>query len=274
MSTAEPTEAQQKAKALWSGGAYEVIAGRIAGASEAALAAVGAAEGAKGMTLLDVACGTGNAGIPAALAGAEVTGLDLTPRLLDIARERATEAGAEIEWVEGDAQDLPFDDASFDAAVSIFGSMFAPDHAKAASELARVLKPGGKLAVAAWTPEGSFGQMFKLTAGHMPPPPDGFQPPILWGSEDHVREIFEGTGVELSFQRKAVRIEYESLDAGMTENEETVPPVVAARKVLEPEGKWDALRSDLAEMYSGFNDSGGDALTFDGEYLLSVGTKG
>ena len=108
----------------------------------------------------------------------------------------------------------------------------------------------------------------------MPPPPEGFQPPILWGTEDHVREIFDGTGVELEFERQTVRIEYDSLDAGMAENEETVPPVVAARKVLEPEGKWDALRADLAEMYSKFNDSGGDALTFDGEYLLTVGTKG
>jgi SAM-dependent methyltransferase len=264
------TEAQEKAKALWSGGAYEVIGERIASASEAALEAVGSGDGT---VLLDVACGTGNASIPAALAGAKVTGLDLTPRLLDIARERAAEAGAEVEWVEGDAQDLPFEDASFDAAVSIFGSMFAPDHAKAAAELARVLKPGGKLAVAAWTPEGSFGQMFKTTAAHMPAPPEGFQPPILWGSEDHVREIFGGTGIDLEFRKHTVRIEYDSLDAGMTENEETVPPVVAARKVLEPEGKWDALRTDLAEMYSKFNDSGGDALTFDGEYLLTVGTK-
>lgn len=270
MSTVEPTEAQQRAKALWSGGAYEVIGERIASASDAALEAVGAGEGTM---LLDVACGTGNASIPAALAGAKVTGLDLTPRLLDIARERASEAGAEIEFVEGDAQDLPFEDSSFDAAVSVFGSMFAPDHARAAGELARVLKPGGKLAVAAWTPEGSFGQMFKTTAGHMPPPPEGFQSPILWGSEDHVSEIFEGTGVELEFQRQNVRIEVESLEAGMTETEETVPPVVAARKVLEPEGKWDALRADLEQMYAKVNDSGGEALTYDGEYLLSVGTK-
>ena len=270
MSTAEPTEAQQKAKALWSGGAYEVIAERISSASEAALKAVGSGEGT---VLLDVACGTGNASIPAALAGAKVTALDITPRLLDVARERASEAGAQVEFVEGDAQDLPTEDESYDAAISVFGAMFAPDHKRAAAELVRVLKPGGKLAVAAWTPEGSFGQMFITTAGHMPAPPEGFQPPILWGSEDHVKEIFEGTGASLEFERHNVRIEYESLDAGMVENEETVPPVVAARKVLEPEGKWDALRADLAEMYSKFNDSGGDALTFDGEYLLSVGTK-
>lgn len=264
------TEAQEKAKALWSGGDYAVIGERIASASDEALKAVGSGEGT---TLLDVACGTGSGAIPAALAGAKVTGLDITPRLLDIARERAAEAGAEIEFVEGDAQDLPFEDASFDAVISIFGSMFAPDHAKAAAELARVLKPGGKLAVGAWTPDGSFGQMFKLSASHMPPPPEGFQPPILWGTEDHVSELFEGTGVDLDFRHHHVRIEYPSLDEGMKENEETVPPVVAARKVLEPEGKWDALRADLAEMYSKFNDSGGDALTFDGEYLLSVGTK-
>lgn len=266
----ELTEAQQKARALWSGGKYEVIGERIAGGSKAALEAVGAGEGT---SLLDVACGTGSGAIPAALAGAKVTALDITPRLLDIARERAGEAGAEIEFAEGDAQDLPFEDGSFDAAISVFGSMFAPDHVKAAGELARVLKPGGKFAVAAWTPEGSFGRMFKTAASHMPPPPEGFQSPILWGTEDHAREIFEGTAVDLEFRRHKVRIEYESLEAGMAENEETVPPVVAARKALEPEGKWDALRADLAEMYADVNDSSGDALTYDGEYLLTVGTK-
>lgn len=264
------TEAQEKAKALWSGGDYALIAGRIASASEAALEEVGAGEGTK---LLDVACGTGSGSIPAALAGAEVTGLDLTPQLFEVARERAAEAGAEVEWVEGDAQDLPFEDGSFDAVISLFGAMFAPDHAKAASELARVLVPGGKLAVGAWTPEGSFGRMFKTAAAHMPAPPEGFQPPILWGTEDHIKQIFEGTGVELEFKRKAVRIEYASLEECMAENEDTVPPVVAARKALEPEGKWDALRADLEALYEEVDDSGGDALTYDGEYLLTVGTK-
>ena len=145
--------------------------------------------------VLDVACGNGNATIPAAKTGATTTGLDLTPELLEAGREAAAEAGVEIDWVEGDAQDMPFDDASFDVVTSVFGCMFAPDQRRAAAEIARVLRPGGRMVVCAWTPEGNMGKMFMTVAAHRPPPPEGFQPPVLWGNEEHVRELFDGTGV-------------------------------------------------------------------------------
>jgi SAM-dependent methyltransferase len=266
----ELSEAKQGARAMWAGGAYEVIGERFAGASAEALKAVDVGAGDK---LLDVACGTGNASIPAARAGAEVTGLDLTPRLLDIARERAAHAGVEVEWVEGDAEDLPFEDGTFDAVISVFGSMFAPDQRKAAAELARVLKPGGRLAVAAWTPPGVMGRMFIVTSAHMPDPPEGFKPPILWGDSEHVSQLFEGTGVDLEFERPAVRLEFESLEAAMKEAEETVPPIVAARNALEPEGRWKDLRDDLSGMYEEVNQADGGALVYEAEYLLTKGKK-
>ncbi len=190
---------------------------------------VEAGEIGSGDKVLDVACGAGNATIPAAQTGAEVTGLDLTPRLLEQGRAAAAEAGVEIDWVEGDAERLPFEDESFDAVISVFGCMFAPDHRAAAAELARVLKPGGRLAVAAWTPEGTIGKFFTMMAGHMPPPPEGFQPPILWGTEDHARELFEGTGVELDFERANVQFEADSPEEFLAEYERKLPPIVAAR---------------------------------------------
>jgi SAM-dependent methyltransferase len=266
----ELSEAKQGARAMWSGGAYEVIGERLTSASARAVDAV---EPGEGDSLLDVACGTGNASIPAARMGAKVTGLDLTPRLLDIARERAAEAGVEVEWVEGDAEELPFEDASFDAVISVFGAMFAPDQRKAAAELARVLRPGGRLAVASWTPQGAMGRMFIITAGHMPDPPEGFKPPVLWGDSDHVSGLFEGTGVELEFERPAVRLEFESLESAMREAEETVPPVVAARNALEPAGKWQGLRDDLAGLYAEINEGEGGAFVYDAEYLLVKGTR-
>src|SRR5262245_5146257 len=198
---AELSEQKQQQKALWAMGDYPSIAERIA---KAGTDAVEAAAVSDGDTVLDVACGSGNATIPAAKTGATVTGLDLTPELLEAGKANAAEAGVEIDWIEGDAEQLPFDDDSFDVVVSVFGCMFAPDHAKTAAEIARVLKPGGRIGICAWTPEGNVGKMFMTTASHMPPPPEGFQPPLLWGSEDHVRGLFEGTGVDPEFQKTAL----------------------------------------------------------------------
>src|SRR5262249_9592201 len=154
-----------------------------------------------------------NVSIPAALAGAAVTGLDLTPKLLEEQGERAHEAGVEVTLVEGDAEELPFGDDSFDRVTSCFGVMFAPRHKVAAGELVRVARPDGEIVVAAWTPEGIVGRLFRLTASFMPPPPEGFQPPVMWGTEDHVRGLFEGSGAELSFEPRTVTFEGASVEA-------------------------------------------------------------
>ena len=154
--------------------------------------------------VLDVACGSGNATIPAAKTGAKTTGLDITPELLEAGEKAAAEAGVEIEWIVGDAQDLPFDDASFDVVTSVFGCMFAPDHRKTAEELARVLKPGGRMVVTAWRPEGNFGGMFRTIASHLPPPPEGFQPPPLWGTRSTFVRSSRGQGsISISSQRRS-----------------------------------------------------------------------
>jgi SAM-dependent methyltransferase len=157
--------------------------------------------------------------------------------------------------------------------LSVFGCMFAPDHKAAAAEIARVVKPGGRVAVCAWTPDGSVGEMFKTIAGHMPPPPEGFQPPILWGNEDHARDLFEGTGLDLSFEQASVTFEGDSVADFYAEYQEKLPPLVAARAMLEPEGKFDALRDDMVKLYASQNDAGEDGFRSSAEYLVIKGTK-
>src|SRR5690606_24079211 len=143
-----------------------------------------------GQRVLDVAAGTGNASIPAAEAGAAVTASDLTPELLEAGRTRAEAAGVELDWVTADAEDLPFEDASFDVVMSSIGAMFAPRHQAVADGLGRVCRPGGTAALLSWTPEGMLGHLFKTIGPFAPPPPPGAQPPPLWGSEDHLRDLF------------------------------------------------------------------------------------
>jgi SAM-dependent methyltransferase len=267
---AELTEQKQQQKAMWAMGDFPSVAKMIASAG---LKAVETGEVGSGDVVLDVACGSGNATIPAAKTGATVTGLDITPELLDAGRKLAAVAGVEIEWIEGDAEELPFDDGSFDVVLSVFGSMFAPDQRKAAEETARVLKSGGRMAVCAWTPEGSIGRFFMTTASHMPPPPEGFQPPVLWGNEEHVRGLFEGTGVELDFDRASVEFLGDSVDEFMAEYERDLPPIVAARAMLEPEGKWEALRDDLLKLYHEENEADDGSYRSHGEYLVIKGRK-
>src|SRR5688500_2866971 len=143
-----------------------------------------------GMRVLDVASGTGNAAIPAAARGADVVASDLTPELFEAGRRRAADAGVELEWVEADAEHLPFDDESFDVVISAIGVMFAPHHQDAADELVRVCRRGGTLGLLSWTPEGMLGALFRTMRPFMAPPPPGAQPAPLWGSEDHLRELF------------------------------------------------------------------------------------
>ncbi len=267
---AELTEAQQQARQLWSSGDYASAMHRIAGVG---LRVVEAAGVTGDDVVLDVACGNGNATIPAAKTGAKVTGIDITPELLERGKDAAAEAGVEIEWIEGDAQDLPFEDASFDVVTSVFGCMFVPDQRAEAVEMARVLKPGGRMAVAAWTPEGNVGKMFITAFKHRPPPPEGFQPPVLWGNEDHVRGLFEGTGVNLDIERTNVEFTADSTQTFFEEMERDLPPIAASKALLEPDGKWDALRADLLDLFKTSNTAGDGTFSAPQEYLLIKGTK-
>src|SRR4051794_9194159 len=158
-----------------------------------------------GTLVLDVAAGTGNASLPAAERGAHVIASDLTPELLAAGRARAKAAGVELGWVEADAEHLPFDDAAFDVVMSAIGVMFAPHHQDAADELVRVCRPGGKIGLLSWTPDGMIGALFRTMGPFAPPPPPGAQPPPLWGSEDHLAELF-GERVEFRFDRDVLEI--------------------------------------------------------------------
>ena len=168
----------------------------------------------------------------------------------------------------GDAQDLPFADDSFDRVSSVFGAMFAPDQEQAAAELVRVCRPGGTIAVAAWTPEGLNGQMFMTLGKHMPPPPAGFMPPILWGTEDRVRALFGGHDVQT--ERVMLTTQYEHFDDFVALFTSSLGPMVMARAVLEPEGKWDAAREDVLAIYRDANEVEPPAIRTSAEYLLTT----
>ena len=263
--TAPVDQMKEKHRAIWDSGDYGDVARRLV--AEIGEVAVERAGVGPGMEVLDVACGTGNATIPAALAGAaHVVGLDLAPTLVAQARERADEAGVEVEVVEGDAEALPFEDASFDRVVSAIGIQFAPRHEATAAEALRVCRPGGLIVFANWTPEGYIGRFFKVLSGYMPPLPDFASPPPKWGSEDHVRELM-GNGAELRFERRTVTFEHESAAAFVDYMADVYGPLLAARKATGEAGRWEDLRADLIAMSEEMNrDPAGFAVP--SEYLV------
>ena len=245
---------------MWDAGNFAAVAERIAECGELV---VGRAGVEPGMELLDVACGTGNASIPAARAGARVTGVDFAPGLLEIARERAADAMVEIQFVEGDAQELAFDDAGFDRVVSTFGHMFAPDHARTAAEMKRVLRPEGVIAVACWTPEGSMGRLSRMLTELVPPPPDA-RPSLLWGTEDHVRELWG----EATFERNAIEWTDESPESYARFMLDSFGPLMNARKVLAD--RADEVDEAFTNFLRSENEADDGTLRFRGEYLLAV----
>src|SRR5436189_1953683 len=190
--TTNTTEAARalkaKHRAMWAFGDYPAVATDLV--SELGPVLVGACEIQPGARVLDVAAGTGNAAIPAAEAGANVVASDLTPELLEAGQREAARRGTRLEWRQPDAEDLPFADGEFDTVMSCLGVMFAPYHQASADELIRVCRPGGRIGLVNWTPEGFIGQMFATMKPYAPPPPAGVQPPPLWGSEDHVRALY------------------------------------------------------------------------------------
>src|ERR671916_1083603 len=199
-----------------------------------------------GMRVLDGAAGTGNASIPAAKAGAEVTASDLTPELFDAGRARAEAEGVELEWVEADAENLPFEDESFDVVMSSIGAMFAPRHQQVADELVRVCRAGGKIGMLNWTPEGMIGALFRTMGPYAPPPPPGASPPPLWGGEDHVRELF-GDRVDFhTLERDVLEITaFERPHDYATHFKDRYGPTIAALNNARANGRVDELEAAL-----------------------------
>ena len=227
-----------------------------------------------GMSVLDVAAGTGNASIPAAERGAKVTASDLTPELLDAGRAKAESQGVELEWAEADAENLPFEDESYDVVMSSIGAMFAPHHQEVADELVRVCRPGGTIGMLNWTPEGMIGGLFKMMGPFAPPPPPGAQPPPLWGSEDHLKELF-GDRVEWkTLERKDLDITAFEKPHDYGEHFKAFyGPTIAARANADKDGRADELDKALDEFCDEWNRGSGDDARFEQEYLLSVGTR-
>lgn len=249
----------------WALGDYAVLAERISTAAEVLVdrAAVEA-----GMDVLDVATGTGNAAIPAVRRGARVMGLDIVPELLDMARERAAELGFEVDWVEGDAEELPFEGARFDRVLSAFGHMFAPRHERTANELVRVCRPGGIIGFCSWTPDGVGGQMLSVMASYVPPPPPYASPPTRWGSEEHVRKLLGDHVSSLEFERHYVTFEEESAETWVDLMAESAGPLVRVKTTLG-EG-WTELRQSLRRLFEDANTADDGTLRFEQEYLLTI----
>ena len=225
-----------------------------------------------GMKVLDVACGTGNTALPAARAGADVTGVDIAPNLVEQARENAKREGLNVRFDEGDAEGLPYEDASFDAVVTMFGAMFAPRPELVAAELKRVCRPGGFIAMANWTPAGFIGQMFKTMSAHVTPPA-GMPSPLLWGVEENVRERF-GEGIsKLETRLQNVKWLLPFSPAQIVEHfREFYGPTQKAFGTLD-DAKQAALRKDLEQLWTTNNRATDGTIELDAQYLEVIATR-
>jgi SAM-dependent methyltransferase len=256
-------------QATWSEGDFAMVAGLVSLAADELAEAL---EILPDERVLDVACGSGNGAIAAARrAWGNTVGCDFVPALLERGRERAATERLEIEFVEADAQDLPFGDAEFDVAMSIFGAMFAPDQERTAAELLRVVKPGGRIGMANWTPDGGIAGLFLTVAKHAPPPA-GLLPPVLWGTEERPRALF-GDGIsDLRIERRVSRQVFRSVDHYLDFFRTYFGPSKAAFERVGPEGEA-ALEADLRAFLEEANTSD-RALVIEPEYLQVIATRG
>jgi len=263
---AEPglDQIKQHARSTWAMGDFAEVARRqLWPVGERVVRRVGVG---RGEDVLDVACGTGNAAIRAAQAGGTVVGVDLTPELFDAGRRLAADAGVDVRWDEGDAEALPYRDGSFDVVLSTFGVIFAPRHQVAARELARVVRPGGRICLTAWTPEGLQGSFFRMMGDYAPAMPPFVEPPITWGDEAHVRDLFAGTGITLEFDRDSVPLPAgDGADAEIEWASRNFGPLMMLRGMLEQQGRWEEARDRMKSLWAP------DAPC---EYLMIVGRKG
>lgn len=243
--TPEMSALKAKLKDTWNSGDFGKIAESFVDGAEAFVERLNLTEGTN---VLDVACGTGNQSIPAARAGAKVTGVDIAPILIEKARQRAESEKVEIEFSEGDAESLDFDDASFDVVMSMFGAMFAPRPEKVAAELVRVCRPGGMIAMGNWPSDSFIGQMFKIVGSYVPPPA-GMPSPLLWANQDTVRERFGRSASLVRFATRTLSFRYpfgvsETIDLWL----KFYGPTFKAYNALDDAGK-EGLRRDLIRLW-------------------------
>ena len=256
---------RQRQQATWASGDFAIIGVtlQIVGESLAEAADIRARE-----EVIDMAAGNGNATLAAARRFARVTSTDYVPALLQRGRERADAEGLQVTFRVADADALPFPDASFDVAISTFGVMFAPDHPRAAQEMLRVVRDGGRIAMANWTPEGLVGQLFKLIGKHVPPPA-GLKSPALWGTTDYLQDLFGVAPGQLQAQRKLFNFRYASAQHWIQVFRDYYGPVHKAFAALSPDGAR-ALEQDLTSLLDSLNIAGPHSLVVPAEYLEVV----
>ncbi|PZG21919.1 SAM-dependent methyltransferase [Micromonospora craterilacus] len=265
--TAELDALKTRHRAVWALGDYPTVATELI--AELGQTLVDACSIVPDERVLDVAAGAGNAAIPAALAGARVTALDLTPQLLAAGREAAAALGVDVRWAEGDAEALPYADGEFDVVLSCVGVMFAPHHQASADELLRVCRPGGRVGLLNWTPAGFIGQLFATMKPYAAPPPPGVQPPPLWGDPDHVGALLGDRVVAVHAERRTVRVDrFATPEQFRDYFKQNYGPVVAAYRNLGDDAARVAdFDRDLVEL-ARVNAVGPGRLTMDWEYLL------
>jgi SAM-dependent methyltransferase len=259
-------ELKERHAAMWGSAPFERIAGTLA---EMHAAIVDAVDGAPGRGWLDVGCGTGELAFVAAATGATVTGSDLSPVLVETARRQAAERGVDVTFDVGDAEALPYPDAGFDIVTSSVGAIFAPDHRAVASELARVCRPGGNLALSAWTSGGSVDEFFKIIGSYAPPPPPGAGVAVSWGEPGYAEELL-GDDFELTITQRNTPWEVETAQEMWTEMSEAFGPIKTLLGVLPPE-RAEAFKTELLEFFEGEATESG--VSMDRPYLLIAGTR-
>lgn len=260
---------KRRQQATWASGDYAAVAARIPIVSERLC---DAADLHAGSRVLDVACGTGNAALAAARCGAEAIGVDYVPALLDRGRIRATAEGLPVVFEEGDAEALPFAEGVFDAVLSVFGVMFAPDQQQAAAELLRVCRPGGTIALACWTPDGFIGEMFQVMARHVAPPA-GLRPPMEWGTESRLRELFGPAVSALLVQPRTYTFRFRSPAEYVEFFREYYGPTLKAYATMDTAGQR-RLTEDLEEVVRRYDRRGGaGAIAVPAMYLEIIAIK-
>jgi len=259
---------KQRQQATWSSGDYHMIGTQIQVVSELMIEALDVHSNER---VLDVATGSGNAALAAARRGCDVIGIDYVPSLLARARRRADAEGLPAEFVEGDAEALPFRDGRFDVVSSVFGAMFAPDQERTASELVRVCRAGGRIGLVAHTPDGFIGQLFKVVGRHVPPPA-GVRSPIQWGTEERLRELFGDVIGELRAEKRLYRFRYRSPEAYLDYWRRFYGPTLKAFEAVGEDGR-EALEQDLLQLIASFNRADDGTMVVPTEYLEAVIVK-
>jgi ubiquinone/menaquinone biosynthesis C-methylase UbiE len=264
------TQVAAKHRAMWASGDYPKLAAELVAPLGPVL--VQATKVGPGDRVLDVAAGTGNAAIPAAQTGASVVASDLCPELLEHGRRLAAERGVELEWREANAHGLPFGSDEFDVVMSCIGVMFAPFHQQAADELVRVCKPGGRIGLISWTPEGHIGQLWATMKPYAPAPPPGAQPPPLWGKEDHVRALLGDRVTDVVTERRSLTVDHFPDGAAFRDYfKATYGPTIAVYRNIE--GDADRV-AELDEAIAQVGDSVlSGSSTMEWEYLLLTARK-